>query len=162
MNCGGRYGDISSAVVDVRVITPEGDIRTRSRDDLAFAYRQSALGRDLLTQANFALHATDREALQERFREIWDYKQASQPPMAAHSAGCIFRNPEGHAAGELIDRIGLKGFRVRSAYVSSRHANFIMADEGGRAADVRCVIDEVIRRVHDNTGIRLRPEVQIW
>ena len=63
--------------------------------------------------------------------------------------------------GELIDALGLRGFRVGSAWVSTKHANFIQADEGGRAADVVAVIDEVRARVAAAHGIVLRSEVRL-
>lgn len=162
MNCGGRYGDISSAVVSVRVMNPAGEVRTRPREELNFAYRQSELGADLVVSAALRLCATDPVALQARYREIWNYKHETQPALGAPSAGCIFRNPAGHSAGQLIDRAGLKGYRIGSAFVSDRHANFAMADRGGRAADVRKLIDLIIERVAEHSGIRLETEVRIW
>jgi UDP-N-acetylmuramate dehydrogenase len=162
MNCGGKYGDISSAVASVRVMDRTGAIRTRPKEDLHFAYRHSEVNGDIVLGAAFRLQPTDPGALQRRFREIWDYKFNTQPPLGAPSAGCIFRNPAGHSAGQLIDRAGLKGFRLGSAFVSDRHANFAMADRGGKAADVRKLIDAIIDRVEQNSGIRLEPEVKIW
>lgn len=162
MNCGGKYGEIGSAVDVVRVMSPDGEIRERRAADLQFSYRHTNLGDDIVLGVRFRLAETDPIALTERFREIWDYKHSTQPPLAAPSAGCIFRNPAGHSAGQLIDRAGLKGFRVGSAFVSDRHANFAMADRGGRAADVRKLIDTIIERVADHSGIRLEPEVKIW
>ncbi len=162
MNCGGRYGDISSAIVAVRMLAPDGTIHERPHADLEFGYRKSTVGNHIVLGAKFNLAETDPEALNARFREIWDYKQATQPALGAPSAGCIFRNPTGHSAGQLIDRAGLKGFRIGSAFVSDRHANFAMADRGGRAADVRRLIDTIIERVAEHSGIRLEPEVKIW
>ena len=89
-------------------------------------------------------------------------KQNSQPALGARSAGCIFRNPGERAAGALIDRAGLKGLRMGSAYVSDRHANFILADRGGKSADVRLLIRRVRDRVEEHCGIQLQPEVDIW
>ncbi len=162
MNCGGRYGDISSAVSSVRVVCPGGNLERRSPADLRFGYRRCALGEDLVVGVAFQLRQESEQAVNERFREIWRYKQDSQPPMGEPSVGCIFRNPAGHSAGQLIDRAGLKGFRIGSAYISERHANFAMAERGGRAADVRSLIDAVAERVLDRFGVRLEPEVKIW
>lgn len=162
MNCGGRYGDLSTAVDSVRLLDPDGITREKTRADLNFAYRRADVGNDIVLGAKLKLTETDPEALNTRFREIWDYKHATQPALGAPSAGCIFRNPTGHSAGQLIDRAGLKGFRVGSAFVSDRHANFAMADRGGRASDVRALIDTIIARVADHSGIRLEPEVKIW
>lgn len=162
MNCGGRYGEIATTVRSVRVMGPDGGVYERERDDLQFAYRSCNLGQDCVLSAEFELEPADPAELDHRFRDVWMYKQNTQPPLSGHSAGCIFRNPEGRSAGEIIDRAGLKGLRHGSAFVSDRHANFIMADEGGRSGDVIALIAEVQRRVLDQTGIELQPEVKIW
>jgi len=162
MNCGGRYGDISTAVESVRVIGPNGDIYVREHDDLDFGYRHCNLGQDIVIGATFKLAETDPDALHTRFREIWMYKQNTQPPMGDHSAGCIFKNPEGKSAGQLIDQAGLKGLRIGGAYVSDRHANFIMAEAGAKADDVRKLIDAVRERVRTAHNIDLQTEIQIW
>ncbi len=162
MNCGGRYGDISGAVSGVRVVCPGGDLKRRTPTDLNFGYRHCALGEDLVVGVAFQLKQESEQAVYERFRGIWRYKQESQPPMGEPSVGCIFRNPAGHSAGRLIDRAGLKGFRIGSAYISERHANFAMAERGGRASDVKSLIVAVAERVLDRFGVRLEPEVKIW
>lgn len=162
MNCGGRYGEIGAAVHGVRVVGPDGKLYERDHDDLEFGYRHCSLGADCVTHAVFELHEVDPADLELRFREIWMYKQNTQPPLGAQSVGCIFRNPSGRSAGEIIDRAGLKGMRLGSAYVSDRHANFVLADPGGRASDVINLIRLVGQRVEDQCGIRLEPEVKIW
>ena len=70
----------------------------------------------------------------------------------------MFANPPGDSAGRLIDACGLKGFRIGSAEVSTKHANFIQVDEGGRSADVVALMAEVQRRVAEATGVHLVPE----
>ena len=65
------------------------------------------------------------------------------------------------AAGELIDRCGLRGFRIGTAEVSMKHANFIQADPGGRASDVIAVMDHVKKVVQQECGYDLRSEVRL-
>ncbi len=80
----------------------------------------------------------------------------------------MFRNPddpstgERISAGKLIDQAGLKGLRLRTAEVSSRHANFITIDRGGKARDAIELGDLVRRRVFDACGIELQREVVVW
>ncbi|MEK6644898.1 MAG: UDP-N-acetylmuramate dehydrogenase [Planctomycetota bacterium] len=162
MNCGGKYGDLGTSVRSVRVIARDGEIYERDHDDLDFAYRHSALGDDCVLSVTFELSQTDPVALDRRFREIWMYKQNTQPPLGCQSVGCIFRNPEGKSAGQLIDQAGLKGHRLGTAYVSDRHANFVLADQGGLAHDVISLIDLIADTVDERFGIRLETEVKIW
>ena len=94
----------------------------------------------------------------ETLNEIVRWRRENQP--GGQNAGSVFVNPEGETSGELLDRLGVKGFRIGSAQVSSKHANFIQADIGGSASDVDAVIRAVAQRVHSETGIELRTEIQ--
>lgn len=162
MNCGGRRGEIGTIVRQVRVVDPDGQIDDRDHDALGFDYRRCRLGNAVVIRAKFELCKTDPGELVKRFRQIWMYKQNTQPPLGEHSAGCIFRNPDGRPAGAMIDKAGLKGTRVGSAHVSEVHANFIVSERGGRAEDVLKLIRVIQDRVEDDCGIRLEPEVEIW
>jgi len=162
MNCGGRFGEIGTVVKHVRVIARDGEIHERDHDDLEFGYRHCALAGEFVVSTTFELSEIDPVELVRRFRRVWMYKQNTQPPLGTQSAGCVFRNPDGRSAGALIDKAGLKGMRVGSAYVSQKHANFILSDRGGRAADVLELIELIQVRVEDHCGIRLEPELEIW
>lgn len=162
MNCGGRYGNIASAVESVDLLESDGTALTLRAADLGFAYRESCVGERIVTRVRFRLNQVDVVELRARFREIWDYKHSTQPALGALSVGCIFRNPKDDSAGRLIDSAGLKGYRIGSAFVSEQHANFAMADRGGNATDVRKLIDSVQDRVEQFCGVRLEPEVKLW
>src|SRR5207248_11042732 len=101
--------------------------------------------------------ATARPAADGRaeIEEIVKWRRATQP--GGNNAGSVFTNPAGDSAGRLIDACGLKGFRVGTAWVSERHANFFQAepDGRGRAADVVALVLEVPRRVEAAPGIPL-------
>ena len=73
----------------------------------------------------------------------------------------MFTNPEGDSAGRLIEMSGAKGLRVGTAMVSDKHANFLQADAGGRAADVHALMIEVRDRVRVATGVTLVPETRL-
>ena len=72
----------------------------------------------------------------------------------------MFRNPPGDSAGRLIDDLGLKGYRVGGAVVSDKHANFIVNDAHGTAADVRRVAEHVRAAVRAGHGVELAYEVE--
>jgi UDP-N-acetylmuramate dehydrogenase len=73
----------------------------------------------------------------------------------------VFRNPPGDSAGRLIEAAGLKGLRVGGATVSEKHANFFQAETGATARDVRGLVIEVRRRVAQETGVHLVPELHV-
>jgi UDP-N-acetylmuramate dehydrogenase len=92
--------------------------------------------------------------------DAFQAQRAATQPLAEQNAGSVFRNPEGDHAGRLIDAAGLKGLRVGTASVSTRHANFIVTDRDGRAADVRRLADLVRATVRDASGITLEYEIE--
>lgn len=182
MNAGGKDGDISAAVRRVHAIDRMGNAAVLDRADISFGYRTSGLSHLILTAVEFQLTPDDPAAVRERRMRMMEYKKTTQP-LADNSAGCCFKNPTinraleihgGHdgrvefrpgvrvSAGLLIDRAGCKGTRLGSARISDRHANFITADRGGKAGDVLALMDLAARRVLDEFGVALEPEVVIW
>ncbi len=161
MNAGGRFGEIGAVVREVEVLHSDGRLETRPADRLGFGYRHSTLEDVIALSVTFKLSDTDPEATKGRFEEIFAFKTASQP-LSAKSAGCIFKNPPGTSAGALIDRAGLKGTRRGGASVSTRHANFIVADVGARSSDVLFLIDLIRERVAREFDTALEVEVDIW
>jgi len=162
MNAGGKYGYLGDFLRRVRIVQPDGQRRLYARDELALGYRTSNLNGGVVSEVTLELAAGDRDAAMQRFRAIWTEKYATQPPVSARSAGCIFKNPPGHAAGKLIDEAGLKGTRCGGAEISTRHANFIIAHPGATAGDVLTLIDLARKRVRDQTGVELELEIEIW
>ena len=162
MNAGGHYGEIGRFVRQVRVLEPERQVVTRAADEIGFAYRHTNLGDCVVLGVTLRLQRGDGEHALSRYHEILAERQRSQPPLAARSAGCIFRNPPQHSAGRLLDEAGLKGVRVGGAEISPRHANFILARDDATADDVLNLIQLAKDRVRKATGIELEPEVDIW
>lgn len=161
MNAGGRFGDIGGAVREVEVLHSDGRLERRTSEQMGFGYRQSNLDDAIALSVTFELSESDPEATKGRFEEIFSFKTASQP-LSAKSAGCIFKNPPGSSAGALIDRAGLKGARRGGASVSTRHANFIVAEVGARSSDVLFLIDLIRERVAREFDTALEVEVDIW
>jgi UDP-N-acetylmuramate dehydrogenase len=166
MNAGGAFGQIGDWVEAATVVDPAGEIRRLSRGELAFGYRRSNLGANIVVGVELALRpSVDPSATRARLKEVMAYKKNSQP-MAAHSAGCAYKNPprevSAKGAGQLIDEAGLKGLRIGGAEVSDRHGNFIIAHESATAADVLAVMRRVERTVAENFGVRLEREVVVW
>ena len=168
MNAGGAYGEIGSVVHAVEGVDDAGLTVRHEHTELDFGYRHSGLNDIIITTVELALTAVQsgqRLALRERLKEVMAYKKSTQP-LAANSAGCVFRNPtvdgERVSAGRLIDEVGCKGLRRGGASVSDHHANFIVTEAGCRAGDVIALIDDVRERVLAARGVTLECEVVIW
>ncbi len=161
MNAGGRFGEFGSLVRDVDILASHGAIERRSRDQLGFGYRCSAVGDGIVLSTRIELKQDDPGRVKRSFDECFAYKKASQP-LSEHSAGCVFKNPPGQSAGAMIDEAGLKGVRCGGAHVSQRHANFIITDREATASDVLRLIDLVRERVLRRRDIALELELDVW
>lgn len=156
MNAGGHGSDINESLVSVTV-WHEGVTRTWSPELLDYGYRTSSIrSDDVVIAVRLHLRAGDREASQERIREIVRWRREHQPGGA--NAGSAFRNPEGDYAGRLIEEAGCKGLRIGTAVVSEKHANFIIADLDGRGNDVHELLTTVRARVQEHSGVELVSE----
>jgi UDP-N-acetylmuramate dehydrogenase len=161
MNAGGKFGDFGANITRVTVMDASGNVFERTRDDLIFEYRRTNIVAPFILSAELELEIDSPEACTKRTKEVWMYKQSTQP-LSTKSAGCMFKNPRGISAGSLIDQCGLKGLRVGNAEVSEKHANFIIAHPGCTAEDIRNLVAEVKEKVEARHGVRLETEVQMW
>lgn len=160
-NAGGRHGEIGAYVKSVDVLTGKGERFVREGDELTFGYRFSSINELAIVGARLELKPGDPEVITRQMRQVWISKKATQP-FSFQSAGCIFKNPRGLSAGNLIEKAGLKGTRLGGAEVSDRHANFIITHTGATSADVLNLIDVIKSRVHEVHGIDLELEIKIW
>jgi UDP-N-acetylmuramate dehydrogenase len=161
MNAGGHGSDTAATLRRYRCFEL-GSGRAVEHEAAEFSpgYRHSSVGpAQVVVSAEFALEPGDPAEAQALVGEVVRWRREHQP--GGSNAGSVFQNPPGKAAAELIERCGLKGRRLRSAAVSSKHANFIQADEGGSADDVRALMDLVREEVAERTGIVLVPEVHM-
>ena len=161
MNAGGKFGDIGNVVETVCVMTDGGEVFTRYRSDLAFAYRSTNITSKFILGAEFRLIEDDPHRILKQVKQIWIYKKNTQP-MGHRNAGCIFKNPRGLSAGALIDRAGMKGKRVGGAFVSDKHANFILADPGTTASDVLKLVNIIREAVYKKNEVYLELEIEVW
>ena len=165
-NAGAHGAEVRDVLVEAGVLPADGGPEAaQDPGALGLSYRHSRLKRDpdafpdVVTWATFELRPADPAAIASRLDEIRRWRREHQP-LGLPSAGSVFRNPDaGPSAGELIDRAGCKGERMGGASVSEKHANFIVNDGHGTAADVRRLADLVRRRVADRFGVRLQFEV---
>lgn len=160
-NAGAHGGDIGQWTAQATVITDTGEVIHRQREDLVFGYRQSSLDELIILEARLDLEEDDPRELTKRMQKQWIIRKASQP-MGHQCAGCVFKNPRGMTAGELIERAGLKGTRIGGAVVSERHANFILAEPECTSQDVLRLIDMLRNQVRERLGVELELELEVW
>lgn len=161
MNAGGHGSDMATNLTRVRLVgLRTGEDEVVPAADLHLGYRRSSVRPDqVVVRADFGLAEGDAAAGLAEIAEIVRWRREHQP--GGPNAGSVFTNPDGDSAGRLIEACGAKGLRRGTAVVSTKHANFIQADPGGRASDVRALMGEVRDRVREATGVTLVPETRL-
>jgi UDP-N-acetylmuramate dehydrogenase len=162
MNAGANGVSIGDVVDSVTVMDHQGGQRMLSAADLDFGYRTSRLQRmeAVVVEVELRLAARDPLEIRRRSEEYLRRRRVTQP-LDSPSAGSVFKNPPGEAAGRLIELAGAKGMRVGDAVVSTKHANFIINAGNAKAADVLLLIDKIRTIVRDKFGIDLELEVKV-
>ena len=165
MNAGGHGADTRATLRRCWLVELRRGTRvTRSVDQLGLGYRRSSVTPDqVVVEAEYQLAPGDREASEATIRDIARWRREHQP--GGQNAGSVFVNPTGvapaNSAGWLVDAAGLKGHRHGTASVSTKHANFILADPDGSADDVVALMVEVQGLVSQRLGVVLHPEVRL-
>ncbi len=165
-NAGAHASDVAAVLESALVLGADGGEARLDAAGLGLAYRESRLKHpvpgappEVVLAATFRLTPDDPAAIRGHLEEIRRWRREHQP-LGIPSAGSVFRNPAaGPSAGALIDGCGLKGHRIGGAVVSPMHANWILNDQAGTAADVRRLGEHVRATVARATGVRLAFEV---
>ena len=157
------YKDITiyDKVKDVEVIRNHELIKV-PKEDITISHRHSSFKgtKDIIVSATFALSDGDKELMQEEVKKTREKRMATQP-YEYKNAGSVFKNPENSSAGKLIDEAHLKGFHVGDAYVSEKHANFIVNKGYATSQDIKELIKIIKEKVKEKDNIELELEQQI-
>lgn len=161
MNAGAYGGEMKQVLESATVLAGKGDIRTLSVEEMKMGYRTSIVSRMdyVVLEAVIRLQPGSRDEIRARMEELRE-KRVEKQPLEFGSAGSTFKRPEGYFAGKLIEDAGLRGFRVGNAQVSEKHCGFVINRGGATAMEVLELMEEVSRRVEENSGVRLEPEVK--
>jgi UDP-N-acetylmuramate dehydrogenase len=163
--------DMAGVLESALILRADGVVADEPAAALGLVYRDSRLkligegsaasGRpaEVVLQATFRLTRANPAEIKGRLDEIRRWRQEHQP-INLPSAGSVFRNPPGDSAGRLIDACRLKMTRMGGAAISEMHANFIVNDRQGSAADVRHLAEMARAEVARRFGIELVYEVK--
>ncbi len=154
----GAFGRFLGDLVEEVEVLMEGKVEVLTKDELVWGYRKSGLEGKRIVGATLSLVPGDREGI-SREMALLNKKRRESQPLDKPSAGSIFRNPQGEEAGRLIEKAGLKGFRVGDAMVSRLHANFIVNMGEALAKDVVSLIEVIKREVEGFFSVSLEEEI---
>ena len=161
MNAGAYGGEMKDVLTEVTVLTREGEIRTVPAEKLEMGYRTSLAAKNgwIILEAVLKFQKGDAEAIRGRMEEL-KMQRVTKQPLDLPSAGSTFKRPEGYFAGKLIMDAGLRGFTVGGAQISEKHCGFVVNKGGATAEDVRNLICAVQKKVQEDAGVKLEPEVK--
>lgn len=161
MNAGAYGHSISEVIFSCEYVKTDGTKGTLSGDKLDFGYRHSAFsgGGYIITFLHLKLKSGDRDKISEQMAELLGRRKAKQP-LDLPSAGSVFKRPEGHFAGKLIEECGLKGRSVGGAAVSEKHAGFIVNKGNATSGDIEELIKIIQDTVYGRTGVKLECEIK--
>ena len=161
MNAGAYGGEMKDVVTSVKVLTKENEIRVLTNKEMEFGYRTSAVAKNgyIVLEVELKLQEASQEEIKEKMDDLKN-RRITKQPLEFPSAGSTFKRPEGNFAGKLIEEAGLRGFGVGGAQVSEKHCGFVINRGKATAKDVTELMNEVIKRVKENSGIELEPEVK--
>ena len=160
MNAGAYNSDMGYVVRSIRVLTPDLEVKTMYNYELDFHYRSSFLQKNpgyICLEAKIILKPGNIDEITELISNRRQRRMESQP-LEYPSAGSVFRNPEGKSAWSLIEEIGYKGKHIGDAYVSEKHANFIINKGHAKGSEVKKLILEIQQKVKEEKGITLKIE----
>ncbi len=157
------YTEIKDVLESVTVLGKDGKIRILNRSDINFTYRESNLHGYMILDATFRVKKSTTEKVLADVQANFTYRNAVQD-LRYPSAGSVFKNPNKKSkfsSGQLIDKVGLKGYRIGGAMISEKHGNFIVNVGQAKARDVLALIELVQNRVKEFFDVELEPEVKI-
>lgn len=161
MNAGANGECFGERVQEVVLLQPGKGRVVRPAGEFSFGYRTSNLrGQGFILSVTLELEGISPAVAWERIRTNWA-RRRQQQPLGFPSAGSVFVNPPGYAAGWLLEQVGAKGLQCGGARVSEKHANFILNTGGAKARDIQALIRELWERVAQRFGIWLELEIEI-
>ena len=164
MNAGSKESNIANIISSLDVITKYGEKFNFKKEQLKFSYRNLKItdfdeDNYFITGVEFLLKSSTKSSIAEKMN-LFKSRKMTQP-LGEKSLGCIFKNPEGHFAGKIIDDIGLKGSTKGGAAVSEKHANFIINKGNAKSSDILDLIKEISETALREKNIRLDTEIKI-
>ena len=163
MNAGAYGEEMSKITQSVRVLNSDLEIVELTNEEMEFSYRTTVLQSHLdyiCISATLKLEYGNSDEIEKIMSERRNRRRETQP-LTLPSAGSVFRNPPGMYAGKLIEDMGLKGFCIGKAEVSTKHANFIVNKGNAKASDIKNIIDTIKSKALAKYGIRLRVEQRL-
>ena len=162
MNAGAFGVNVADSVMYVRYFNGKKIIKS-SKDKLNFGYRHSLFTEHpeyVILSCCFKLLKGDKETILQNMNEVLKKRLKSQPYDKA-SAGSVFKRDEKFIVSKCIDELGLKGYSIGDAQVSTKHAGFIVNNGQATCKDVVNLVQYLQKQVYDSYGFVPKLEIEL-
>ncbi|EOH98181.1 UDP-N-acetylenolpyruvoylglucosamine reductase [Enterococcus moraviensis ATCC BAA-383] len=162
MNAGAYGGEIKDVFTSVEVLLEDGTIKTLKNEEMQFSYRHSAIQsmHCIVLEATFSLKKGEHSVIKSQMDELTELRESKQP-LEYPSCGSVFKRPEGHFTGKLIQDAGLQGLKWGGAQISEKHAGFIVNIDHATATDYVELIAHIQQVIKEKFDVVLETEVRI-
>ncbi len=163
MNAGAHTGEIKDIIKEVICINKDYKVVKLTNKECDFSYRKSIFqkGEFIILSATLEMEKGDKAQIFKKMSGNLEYRKEMQP-LKWPSFGSVFKNPPGNHAGKIIDELGLKGYKIGGAQVSSKHANFIINNGNAKSKDVIDLINLIKKEALEKLNVELVTEVEIF
>jgi len=159
--CYGR--EISDALIWTEIIDLNDFIIKKillKQNDFGYKYSPFQKTGSLILKACFKLEKGDRNEINKKMNE-YVQDRTKKGHYLFPCAGSAFKNSRdfGKPAGQIIDELGLKGFKKGGAQIAPFHGNIVINTGDAVASDIRLLMDEIAVKVKNKTGFQLESEI---
>lgn len=164
MNAGAYGSEMVNVVERVGVLnTNTYESFELSNEEAKFSYRHSIFvdkPEYVVTYAIIKLEKGIKDEIEAKMNENNTSRKEKQP-IEYPSSGSTFKRGDGFITAKIIDDLGLKGYKIGGAEVSTKHAGFVINSNNAKAKDVLDLIEYIKEKAHKELNIVLEEEVVI-
>lgn len=163
MNAGAYGGEIGPLIKEITFVQ-NGSEGKWTHSEFSFSYRDSRLQQEpnstIATSIMLELQPEEPRVVLAKMLDLQHQRQSKQP-LEYPSAGSTFKRPLGYYVGPLIEKAGLKGYRIGGAEVSTKHGGFLVKKGEATARDFLDLISHIQKVILQEYGVSLEPEIRI-
>ena len=163
MNAGAYGSEFKDIVISSEYLDKDLKIYEITNEEHEFKYRHSRFcenKNDIIISTVLQLKEANKEEIKSKMDENNNSRKEKQP-INFPNAGSTFKRGEGYITAQLIDKCGLKGYNVGDAYVSEKHAGFIINKGNATAKDVLELIEVVKKKVYEKFNVNIELEIEV-